>query len=195
MWYFWKFHLRVNFNSLAVPQTGRGRSHMMWCMVWWKVQEGEEGEKEHGSQTLQECTGIWITECVREIEERQKWMRIVRSSKCPKSRRRLRELLWVILPEPYTIPETSQLVIMTGSDDTWLAGLFSDWALTCHSVLSGHKYMNGRLWGCSNLVEWQQLPYCLSWQSQSLRSWLALSRFWNEIDWQFSDPRIVTDQK
>ena len=24
------------------------------------------------------------------------------------------------------------------------------------------------------------------------KGWLALSRFWSEIDWQFSDPRIVT---
>ena len=25
------------------------------------------------------------------------------------------------------------------------------------------------------------------------KAWLALSRFWSEIDWQFSDPRIVPD--
>ena len=49
---------------------------------------------------------------------------------------------------PQTIPETSQLVIMTGWDDKWLAEMFSDWAC----VLSGHTDMNV-MWGCNSLVD------------------------------------------
>ena len=46
-------------------------------------------------------------------------------------------------------------------------------------------------YGCA--VIWQNDCSFLTVKSQSMKRWLALSRFWNEIDWQFSDPRIVTD--
>ena len=80
---------------------------------------------------------------------------------------------------------------MTGRNCLWL-----DLNFVTLNVFWPCNDMNGRLWGCSNLAEWWHLPYCLNyWQvvkSQCMKSWLVLIRFWNEIDWQFSDPRIVT---
>ena len=45
------------------------------------MQEGEEGQKELGSTTLQSATCIGITACVREADDRQKWKRIFFSFK------------------------------------------------------------------------------------------------------------------
>ena len=47
------------------------------------MQEGEDGQKELGSHTMKEWTGIGITTCVREAKDRHKWRKIVKLSKCP----------------------------------------------------------------------------------------------------------------
>ena len=52
--------------------------------------------------------------------------------------------------------------------------------------------------GYGGAVIWQNDGTCLtvstdSVKAQSMKIWLALRKFWNEIDWQISDPRIVTD--
>ena len=50
------------FNGLAIPPGGRVPMHMI---VWCDVQEGKEGQKEHGSQTLQSGQGLALRMCER----------------------------------------------------------------------------------------------------------------------------------
>ena len=78
---------------------------------------------------------------------------------------------------------------MTGRNCIWLDLNF----VTLYVLLAIMTLMAG--YGCA--VIWQNDCTCLtvsfdSVKSQSMKRWLALSRFWSEIDWQFSDPRIVT---
>ena len=78
---------------------------------------------------------------------------------------------------------------MTGRNCLWLELNF----VTMYVLLAKMTWMAGY----GGAVIWQNDCTCLtvsfdSVKSQSMKRWLALSRFWNEIDWQFSDPRIVT---
>ena len=82
-------------------------------------------------------------------------------------------------------------VIMTGCDDKWLAEIVSDF-VTLYVFLAIMTWMASY----GGAVIWQNYCNCLtvsidSVKSQSMKRWLALSRFWNEIDWQFSNRRIV----
>ena len=78
---------------------------------------------------------------------------------------------------------------MTGRNCLWLDLNF----VTLYVLLAIMTLMAGY----GGAVIWQNDCTCLtvsfdSVKSQSMKRWLALSRFWSEIDWQFSDPRIVT---
>ena len=52
-------------------------------MIWWKLQEGEEGKKKW-LRDIAELTGIGIKTCLREAEDQGKWRMIVTSSKADK---------------------------------------------------------------------------------------------------------------
>ena len=78
---------------------------------------------------------------------------------------------------------------MTGRNCLWLNLNF----VTLYVLLAIMTWMAGY----GGALIWQNYCTCLtvsfdSVKSQSMKRWLALRRFWKEIDWQFSDPRIVT---
>ena len=55
--------------------------------------------------------------------------------------------------------------------------------------------MKDRLCGvqeCGRMIAAALQPQLTVLSHKPWKGWLALSRFWSEIDWQFSDPRIVT---
>ena len=90
---FRKLHVGGNINGLATPPGGRVRLHMTWCMVWWKMQDGDEGQKELGFEHRHSrWEGNGITACMREAG---RWEMVVKSSRCLDRRQRLRVWLWL----------------------------------------------------------------------------------------------------
>ena len=77
---------------------------------------------------------------------------------------------------------------MTGRNVLWLDLNF---VTLC---LSGRNDVNGRLCGVQTsggMTAPALQPQLTVLSHKPWKAWLALSRFWNEIDWQFSDPRSL----